>query len=298
MKNRNIQYFAEVVKHGSFSKAAEALFVSQPTVSSAIKELEKELDVQLMIRTTRKLDLTDAGKVLLKYADEMSHLYRQLNYELADIRGAETGHVKMGVFSSVGTEILTDLIYEFYNTFPGITVAFTEAGEADLKQSLHDGELDLIVQELPKDKDVNYLRFLDGDLRLLVHNEHPFASRAEVSWSELENEKFIIFQEGFAVRRFITQQCEKAGFVPYVTGQTSQWKMIFEMISKNMGVSILPQGYKLKINVEHMGIKVLPLVNDKVEWCTSIVWKKESYLSYATRKWIEFLQLKLDTEIK
>lgn len=298
MENRSVQYFTEVVKQGSFSKAAETLFVSQPTISSAVKELEKELGVQLMVRTTRKLDLTDAGKVLFKYADEMSHLQRQLKYELADIKGAETGHIKMGVFSSVGTEILTDLMYEFYNKYPGITIAFTEAGEADLKHALHYGELDLIVQELPQEKDVNYLRFLDGDLRLLVQNNHPFASREKISWAELNNEKFIIFQEGFAVRRFITQQCEKAGFVPYVTGQTSQWKMIFEMISKNMGVSILPQSYELKINVEHMGIKVLPLVNDKVEWCTSIVWKKKSYLSYATRKWIEFLQLKLDTEVK
>ncbi len=297
MDNRQIHYFTEVVKQGGFSKAAEQLYVSQPTISNVVKELEKELDVQLLIRTTRKLELTDTGKLLFDYGEQISKLYRRFYQELDDLKHVEKGSIKMGIFSSVGTEILTSNMSAFSKQYPNITIHFVEDGEANLKHALDNGELDLIVLEVPKspvDEPINYIPFLKGDLRLLVHHTHPLANKELVTWEELKDEKFIIFHEGFAVRRFILQECERMGFEPNILCETSQWKFILEMVSCNMGISILPQSNVTNLNVDHLGIKVLPIVNQEVHWQLGIVWRKDGYLSYATRVWIQFLKEHLD----
>ncbi|MDW0116345.1 LysR family transcriptional regulator [Sporosarcina thermotolerans] len=294
MDSRQIHYFTEVVKQGSFSKAADHLFVSQPTISNVVKDLEKELDTQLLIRTTRKLELTDTGKLLYQYGEQFSQLFRQLNQELNDVKDAAKGTIKMGIFSSVGTEILTDIMSDFYKRYPNILIRFVEDGESNLKNALDNGELDLIVLEESKNKNLNYIPFLKGDLRLLVHETHPFADKESVSWKELMDEKFIIFHEGFAVRRFIMKECERMGFQPNIICETSQWKFIFEMVSSNMGISILPQSDVTELKVSHLGIKVLPLIDQEVHWQIGIVWQKDGYTSYATRAWIQFLKQRLE----
>ena len=83
----------------------------------------------------------------------------------------------MGIFSSVGTEILTDIMSDFYKQYPNILIRFVEDGETNLKNALDNGELDLIVLEESKNKQLNYIPFLKGDLRLLVHETHPFADK-------------------------------------------------------------------------------------------------------------------------
>ena len=294
MDNRQIQYFTEVVNQGGFSKAAEHLFVSQPTISNVVKDLEKELDAQLLIRTTRKLELTDTGKLLYHYGEQISQLYRQFYQELDDIKDSNSGTIKMGIFSSVGTKILIRIMSAFYKQHPNVTIRFVEDGEANLKNALYNGELDLIVLEESKNEPLNYIPFLKGELRLLVHNSHPLANKEMVEWEELINEKFIIFHEGFAVRRFITQECQRVGFTPNIICETSQWKFIFEMVSSNMGISILPQSNLTELYVSHMGIKVLPLINQKVHWQIGIAWRKDGYISYATREWIQFLKDRLE----
>jgi DNA-binding transcriptional LysR family regulator len=291
--SRQIHYFTEVVKQGGFSKAAEHLYVSQPTISNVVKDLEKELDVQLLIRTTRKLQLTDSGKLLFHYGEQISKLYRHFYQELDDIKNAHSGSIKMGIFSSVGTEILADMMSAFYIQYPNITIRFVEDGEANLKNALSNGELDLIVLEVPMNEHMNYIPFLTGDLRLLVHHTHPLASKDAVAWEELKDEKFIIFHEGFAVRRFILQECERIGFEPNIICETSQWKFILEMVSCNMGISILPQSNTTPLSVAHKGIKVLPMIDQEVHWQIGIVWRKDGYISYATREWIQFLKEQL-----
>jgi DNA-binding transcriptional LysR family regulator len=293
MDNRQILYFTEVVKQGGFSKAAEHLYVSQPTISNVVKDLEKELDVQLLIRTTRKLELTDTGKLLFHYGEQISQLYRHFYQELDDIKNVNKGSIKMGIFSSVGTEILTNIMSAFCEKFPNITIRFVEDGEANLKNALNNGELDLVVLEVPVNEPINYIPFLKGDLRLLVHDTHPLANKDMVTWEELKNEKFIIFHEGFAVRRFIMKECERIGFEPNIVCETSQWKFILEMVSCNMGISILPQSNLTELNVAHKGIKVLPFKDQQVHWQIGIVWKKEGYMSNATRVWIQFLKERL-----
>src|SRR4051812_4728298 len=101
MELRQLHYFSEIVKQGSFSKAADQSFVSQPTISNVVKELEKELGSKLFIRTTRKIELTDTGRLLFHYSENISDSLVQFQAELKDIQSGVKGQIKMGVFTSV-----------------------------------------------------------------------------------------------------------------------------------------------------------------------------------------------------
>ena len=293
MELRQIQYFSEIVKHGSFSKAAEHLFVSQPTISNVVKDLEKELDMKLLIRTTRKLELTDAGRLLFDYSKSLSISLSNFHEELADIKSGLNGSIKMGIFTSVGTEIITEIMAEFYSLYPNINITFVEDSAVNLKKAVLNAELDLVVASLPTDEDLESFPFLEGDLKLLVHKSHKLAHKESVTWSDLKKEKYIMFREEFDVYQMIMRQTRQLGFEPEIICETSQWKFILELLSFNMGIAILPESTLTKISVEHKGIEVVPIVAPQVIWKIGIAWKKESYLSLATRKWIEFLQKKL-----
>lgn len=293
MELRQIQYFSEVVKHGSFSKAAESLFISQPTISNVVKELEKELGTKLLIRTTRKFELTDAGRLLFQLSQKLSTTLIHFEEELDDIKNGLKGEIKMGVFTSVGTEILTRITAEFYDAYPKIYITFIEDSAENLKNALLERDLDLCLMNLPASEEFESFPFLKGDLRLLVHQDNALVSREMVKWADLKDEKFIMLREGFTINDMIMWETNRLGFTPEIISETSQWKFIFELVSYNLGIAILPQSFLTKIRLKEKGIHVLPLVEPEVPWEIGIAWPKNSYVSLATQKWIDFLQEKL-----
>ena len=291
MDIRQIHYFIEVVKHGSFSKAAEHLYISQPTISNVIKDLEEELDVKLLIRTTRKLELTDTGRLLFQYGQEISQSLQHFNQELDDIKNNKRGSIRIGIFPMLGMQFLTKTIAEFHQQYPEIIIQFLEDGANHLKKALIDGDLDLAVMDFPIDEaSFDFFPFLKGDLRVIVHQDHPLANKELVKWSELVHEQLIILREGFNVHNMIIEEYKRMGFKPNIICETSQWNFMLEMVSINHGITILP----LSDYHEFENLKVLPLMDPQVEWQLAIAWRKNSYISHATRTWVDFMKSKLN----
>jgi DNA-binding transcriptional LysR family regulator len=294
MELKQIHYFTEVVKQGSFSKAAEQLYISQPNISNVIKDLEKELDVTLLIRTTRKLELTDTGKLLFQYGKQISQSLQSFYQELDDVKNRKTGAIKIGIFPMLGMQFFTEILAEFHKQYPGISIQFEEDGAYNLKKSLIQGELDLVVMPLPIEKEeFDFLPFLKGDLRLLVHKHHALANKEKVAWSDLQNEDFIIFREGFSIRDTIFEECRRLGFEPTIICESSQWNFMIEMVSIKQGIAILPQSTQKELNFTGKQIKVLRLTDPQINWQLGIAWRKESYISNATKTWIHFVKDRL-----
>ncbi|MBZ5752361.1 LysR family transcriptional regulator [Metabacillus rhizolycopersici] len=294
MELKQIHYFTEVVKQGSFSKAAEQLYISQPNISNVIKDLEKELDVTLLIRTTRKVELTDTGKLLFQYGQQIFQSLQFFHQELDDMKNRKKGSIKIGIFPMLGMHFFTEILAEFHKRYPGISIRFEEDGAYNLKKSLIQGELDLVVMPLPIEKEeFNFLPFLKGDLRLLVHKNHALANKEEVAWSDLQNEDFIIFREGFSIRDTIFEECKRLGFEPTIICESSQWNFMIEMVSIKQGIAILPQSTQKEIDYTDKHIKVLRLTDPQINWHLGIAWRKESYISNATKTWINFVKERL-----
>ena len=291
MELKHLQYFTEVVKQGSFSKAAEHLYISQPNISNVIKDLEEELDVKLLIRTTRKLELTDTGKLLFQYGQQVSQTLQQFYQELDDTKNSKKGYIKIGIFPMLVTEFFTKMISEFHKQYPEILVRFVEDGASNLKKALIDGDLDLSVMDFPIDEaSFDFFPFLKGDLRVIVHQDHSLANNELVKWSDLVHEQLIILREGFNIHDMILEEYKRMGFKPNIICETSQWNFMLEMVSINHGITILP----LSDYHEFENLKVLPLMDPQVEWQLAIAWRKNSYIPHATRTWVDFMRSKLN----
>jgi DNA-binding transcriptional LysR family regulator len=294
MELKHLHYFTEVVKQGSFSKAAEKLFISQPNISNIIKDLEEELDVKLLIRTTRKLEVTDMGQLLFQYGMQISQTLQHLYQEIDDRKNSKKGIIKIGIFPMLGQSFFTKITSEFHQHYPEISVRFVEDGAEKLKHSLLEGEVDLAVMEMPADHTVfEGFPFLKADLHLLVHHQHPLANKKTVTWSQLVNEPFIILREGFHIHDLILNECQRHGFDPEIICETSQWNFMIEMVRINKGITILPLSNTHEILQNYQELTLLNLNDPKIDFQLGIAWKKDSYQSFATRTWIQFVKERL-----
>ncbi|MEH7120333.1 LysR family transcriptional regulator [Neobacillus vireti] len=293
MELKQLEYFSEVVKQGSFTKAAVALYTSQPSVSNAVKDLEKELGETLLIRRMRKIELTDAGRLLFSYCQQLAHTLEEFQLDLDALKTNKTGVVRMGSTSTIGGQFFAEVIAEFRKTYPDITIKFTENGATLLKKELLEGHLDVIIVHTPVDESLfNYFIFLKGELRLIVSKSHPLAGAEKVDWLSLQNENFILLPEGYKIRELILSECHHHGFSPKIICETSHWDFLIEMVSREQGITILPQNEQKPLEIGDHNICIIP-IEKRIFWELGIGWRKEGYRSYAAKSWIEFLQAKL-----
>ncbi|HBX05704.1 MAG TPA: LysR family transcriptional regulator, partial [Leclercia adecarboxylata] len=152
MDIRTLRYFVEVVRQQSFTRAAEKLFVTQPTISKMLKNLEDELNCTLLIRDGRKLLLTDTGRVVFERGLAILAEFRQLEAELGDINHLNKGILRLGIPPMVGM-MMAGPIGLFRQRYPGVELKISEFGGLTVQQAVINGELDLAMTALPVEED-------------------------------------------------------------------------------------------------------------------------------------------------
>jgi DNA-binding transcriptional LysR family regulator len=289
MDIRHLLYFVEVAKHRSFSKAAENLHVSQPTVSKMVKNLEDEVGAPLLERSAKSFQLTDVGEVVFNQGQQILHSFQSISAEIDDVKNIKKGNIRIGIPPMIGSRFFPHILSQFHKKYPLINIQIFEDGAKDLEQGVMDGKLDLAAVVLPIDHSIfNSFPFVKEDLRLVVHPQHRFAERQSVNLSELRDEPFILFREGFTLHYRIREECIKVGFEPNVVCESSQWDFISEMAAANLGVALLPE--TICRGLDPQRVRNVPLINPSIHWNLAIIWLKDKYLSYASREWLQFIQ--------
>lgn len=126
---------------------------------------------------------------------------------------------------------------------------------------------------------------MEEDLKLIIHPSHPLALKTEVNLVELASEPFILFNKDFALHDRIISSCNSVGFNPQVISKSSQWSFIEEMVSWNLGVSLLPESICRHLS---KNVKAISIKNPSIRWELAIIWNKNQYLSYAAKEWLQF----------
>lgn len=282
----HLNYFIEVARQGSFTRAGQALHVSQPTISKMVKDLEDELGVILFDRTTKQVRLTDAGKVVLRQAQQISKSFHNLSAELADLMKIQKGNIRIGLPPMVGANFFTGVLTRFHELYPLITIEIIEAGAQAIEQGVEDSSLDIGVAVLPVDEKVfNFFSFVKEDLKLIVNPGHYLAVKSNVSLLDLKEVPFILFREDFTLHYRIREECLRLGFMPRVVCESSQWDFISGLVAANFGVALLPETICKKLDASR--IKIISL-EESIPWHLGIIWRKDKYQSFAAREWIRF----------
>lgn len=289
MDIRQMQVLIEVARLRSFTKAAEALYITQPTISKTIKAMEEELGVVLFDRVGKKIELTDAGRIIATQAQQIVTSFQNLMAELDDLRNLKKGHLRIGLPPMVGSSFFPKVIGEFHQRYPDITIQLFEDGAKKVEQDVAGGLLDVGVVVLPTvEAELSSFPFVEEKLNLVVHPSHPLAERESAELAELSQDGFVLFREDFTLHDRIIGECAKAGFQPHVIYESSQWDLISEMVAVGLGITLLPETICREIDDE--GVRIIPLVKPIIPWKLGIVWRDDRYLSFATREWIRFAQ--------
>ncbi|MFK2826622.1 LysR family transcriptional regulator [Bacillus sp. B190/17] len=289
MDIRHLHYFLKVAQHKSFTKAAQDLYITQPTISKMIKSVEEELGVVLFNRFGKQVELTDAGQMILAQAQDIVNSFQNLSSELEDLMKLKKGHIRIGLPPMVGSSFFPKVLGKFREQYPNITIQLVEDGAKKVEADIEKGILDIGVVLLPTNEEVFHsFSLVKEKLMLLVHPSHMLVNRESVSLSELTQESFVFFRKDFALHDRIIAECVRAGFQPRVVYESSQWDFISEMVAANLGIAFLPEPICRELDAER--IRILPLIEPVIPWHLTMIWRKDRYLSFAAREWIRFTQ--------
>ncbi len=288
MNIRQLEYFLEVARQESFSKAATILHVSQPSISEMIKNLEEELGSPLLYRGAKRLELTDAGQLVQEQAQQIVAQFNNLSGNLKDLHLLHKGKIRIGIPSITASTIFPRVLGEFKQHYPKIELQLHEFGSKKVRQGVNEGTLDIgIVCTLPdRSESFEVFPFVEDPLRVIVHPEHPIASAPSVDFSDLRHEGFVLYSEDFSLHDQILARCKLAGFQPTIICETSQREFMTQMVAAKLGIALLP--CKICDELDPAAIVSVPLADPQMYLQLAIIWRKDRYLSFAARRWLEF----------
>lgn len=284
MDIRTLRYFVEVVRQQSFTRAAEKMFVTQPTISKMLRNLEDELGCTLLLREGRRLVLTDTGRAVFDRGVTILGEFRQLKNELADINNLNKGVLRLGIPPMVGT-MMAEPIAEYRRQYPGIELKIAEFGGMKVQQAVMDNELDLAITALTSTPDENLesLAFSSHPMCVLVPRSEAWLSRSSMTLEELEEWPLLIYNEDFALSHQMDQLFAERQLSPRIAVRSGQWDFLAAMVQANVGIAILPEPICRRL--DNTNLLWLPL-HSPLRWQLGMIWRRDSYLSQSTRAWI------------
>lgn len=173
MLDFRLKVFQSVARNLSFTKASNEMFISQPAVTRHIKELEAEFEVKLFNRTGNKIALTEAGKILLSYSDQISALHNDLKFTLSQLNGKMEGTLRLGASTTIAQYIIPALLARFHERFPEVDLTLINGNTDYIEHQLLTNEIDVgIVEGKPANSDLRYSSFLKDELLIFTSAEN------------------------------------------------------------------------------------------------------------------------------
>jgi len=242
MDLRGLRYFYEVATQGGFTRAAEVLHVTQPTISKMIRQLEENLGMRLLVRTHHSVQLTEAGKLLFRHSKEILRQVATLKSEVDGLRGVVTGELRLAIPPPLaGGRFLTHELGKFNRLHPAVGLKVREVGGLAVWDGILSGEWDIgISRPTINDPRFGYLRLFHEQIDLVVPADHRLAGQ-QIGMAEIGEERLVLFPEAFVVADRFLDACRSAGLTPHIACTSGQWEFLLGLVEAGVGLSPMPR---------------------------------------------------------
>ena len=296
---KQFKYVLVLANAGTFSKAAEILNISQPSLSQYIKNIEKELGVTLFDRTGGNIRLTDAGRVYMSAGRRILDLEKQMQDQFVDLALHKNGSITVGTtpFRSVG--MMPSIAAEFKKQYPGIQIVVEERGSHELIEALEQGEIDLCVSPLTADaKLFEYEQIMEEELILAVPATMADRFVAEqmenrrypvIDVSTIDRMPFVMITEAQIMQKALTSLCREYGLHPEPAVTVKSLEAQLAMVQQRLGCALLPTGIE-KISGNDKGILYFSLRQELPRRKIVVMYRKDKYLSQAMKDLIAVMK--------
>jgi len=204
--------FYTVAKRLSFTKAAAELFVTQPAITKHIQELESQLGMALFDRRGNQISLTTAGNVLLRHAETIMGVYRQIEFDLNALKGQPGGRLRLGASSTIAQYVIPAVLARFQEHSPEVSLSLLSGNTDQIEQALLNNDIDLgLVEGRTHHSDIRYTPFVKDELVLVCRADHPLAGRDEITLDELKTVPIALRERGSGSLEVIEHALRGAG---------------------------------------------------------------------------------------
>lgn len=279
----------KIIEVGSFTKAAEALRYTQSSISQMVASLEKELAIKLLTRSRTGVKLTIEGAELYPFIERSIIQYRAMQEKATEIKGLETGIIRVGTISSITCHWMPQLIKGFQEQYPHVQFLFHQGDYALIPEWIKTGAVDFGFITPPAVTDLNTISIKDGEMFAVLPQNHPLAHNKSVPIQELTKEPFILLEEGHYSEPM--NAFHAAGLEPNIKYTLHDDYAIMTMVEAELGVSILAE---LTLRRTNFNIVCLPL-DPPIRRSLAIGYKDKDSLPIASKYFIEYLQKNKDS---
>ncbi len=276
IKLRDLEYLSAIDEHKHFGKAAQACFVSQPTLSGQLMKLEEQLGLQLVERHRRNVMLTPAGEQLVQEARKVLQAAGQFELCAKALLDPLAGDLHLGLIPTLAPYLLPHVMADLNNSLPNINFFLHENQTKVLLQQLDEGKLDvLILPYLDGMEKFESYQLFDEPLVLATPKEHALSDNKKLSLSDLNGEKILTLADGHCLKDQAMGYCFAAGAKEDNSFQATSLETLRHMISADNGLTLLPQ-LAIPLNRHQSGVKYIPFKDPQPSRIVSLLSRKNS----------------------
>jgi len=280
MNLRDLRYLVALAEHKHFGRAAEASFVSQPTLSTQIKKLEDELGVALVERTPRKVLLTEVGREIAQRARAVLNEVDQIKVIARRTLDPESGTVRLGIFPTLGPYLLPHVIPKIRERFPRLELLLVEEKTEVVLRQLREGRLDAGVLALPIHDHQLHAEFLfEEPFLLAVPENHELARRKSLKLDDLSDQSLLLLEDGHCLRDQALEVCQLAGASEKTGFRATSLETLRQMVAANVGITLLPTLAVQPPVAQSENVHLLQFRSDVPSRRIAMIWRKSSAMA-------------------
>lgn len=288
MDIKQLNYFLAIAEEGNITKAAERLHIAQPHLTQQLKLIEDELKVKLIERTTRKFQITDAGKKLWHRSKQMIELMESTVKELKDFNEGLEGTLSIGTISSSGDILLPQRICSFNKKYPNINFEIREGSTSEILELLKSGLIEIGIIRTPLNSEIYESISLPSEPMVAASSDSTYWENNEkdIYLSDLAGKPLLVHRR---YEKAIIELCNQAGFEPRILCKIEDTRSILLLAKTGMGVAIVPKDWIELIPNAKLSYKEInePSLNTS----TTIIWMKDQYLSSIAKRFLQTFEV-------
>ena len=285
MNLRDLGYLIALADLRHFGKAADACFVSQPTLSTQIRKLEDELGVTLVERAPRKVMLTPAGQDVVQRARRIVADVEQMKEAARRSKDPESGSLRLGVFPTLGPYLLPHVVPQLRERFPQLELLLVEEKSDELLQRLREGRLDAALLALPvHDEQLHAEVLFDEPFVLAAPRGHALAAGASIGIDELSDETLLLLEDGHCLRDQALDVCRLSGAHEKSGFRATSLETLRQMVAAGVGVTLLPALSVHAPVAQPAGIQLVEFRSPAPSRRIALVWRKSSAMDAFLRQ--------------
>ncbi|MBA59934.1 MAG: DNA-binding transcriptional regulator OxyR [Gammaproteobacteria bacterium] len=277
MNLRDLKYLVAVAEHRHFGRAAEACFVSQPTLSTQLKKLEETLGVTLIERSNRQVMLAPEGEKIVEQAQRILIEVNLLTAMSEQIREPMGGELRLGVIPTIAPYLLPKILGPLGADYPKLKINLTEGQTDQILRMLKQGELDAVILALPLNEDnIEEFELYTEPFLLAVSSDHPKAKSAQADAEDLKGEEVLLLEDGHCLRDQALAICQANSGVESNNYSATSLETLRQLVSAGLGITLMPKLAVDKSGESASNVIYIPFSDQSISRKVGLCWRKSS----------------------